>query len=51
MPVDDLVLKQLADFLRQEIGGSDLRSSASFLEAPLRKVLHNMLSLPEYQLG
>ncbi len=51
VPVDDSVLKQLADFLRQEIGGSDLRSSASFLEAPLRKVLHNMLSLPEYQLG
>ena len=51
VPLDDAVLMQLAEFLRQEIGGSDLRSSASFLEAPLRKVLHNMLSLPEYQLG
>ena len=51
VPVDEGVLKQFADFLRKEIGGSDLRSSKSFLEEPLRKVLHNMLSLPEYQLG
>ena len=51
VPVDEAMLKQLSDYLRTEIGGTDLRSSESFLEAPLRKVLHNMLSLPEYQLG
>ena len=51
VPVDEAMLKQLSDYLRKEIGGTDLRSSESFLEAPLRKVLHNMLSLPEYQLG
>ena len=45
------VLDQLVDFLEQEIGGSDLRSSDGFLEEPLRKLLHSMLSLPEYQLG
>ena len=49
--LDQVLLGKLADFLRTEIGSDDLRSSKSILEEPLRKVLHNMLSLPEYQLG
>ena len=49
--LDQVLLGKLADFLRTEVGSDDLRSSKSILEEPLRKVLHNMLSLPEYQLG
>ena len=41
----------LAIRLRDELGTSDIRSAASYAEEGLRKVLHLMLSLPEYQLG
>lgn len=47
---DDL-LEELSAFLLQETGTHDLRAFQEFLEEPLRKLLHNMLSLPEYQLG
>jgi hypothetical protein len=41
----------LATFLHAELGTDDIQASVSFLETPLRKLLHRMLSLPEYQLG
>jgi len=41
----------LASFLHAELGTDDIQASVSFLETPLRKLLHRMLSLPEYQLG
>jgi len=37
--------------LEQLIGTQDLVASASFLEEPLRQILHELLALPEYQLG
>lgn len=45
------VLDALAAFLESEIGGADIIGAASYLEEPLRKLLHQLLSLPEYQLG
>ena len=41
----------LAEFLALELGTDDIGLSASYLEEPLRKLLHQMLSLPAYQLG
>ena len=37
--------------LAEELGTEDLLAAQSYMEEPLRKVLHLMLSLPEYQLG
>jgi uncharacterized protein (DUF1800 family) len=45
---------QKVDLARQlalELGSDDVAAAASYLEEPLRKLLHTMLSLPEYQLG
>lgn len=42
---------ELANFLTGELGSEDIALSTSYLEEPLRKLLHQMLSLPEYQLG
>jgi hypothetical protein len=41
----------LASLLATELGTDDIAMAASYLEEPLRKLLHQMLSLPEYQLG
>ena len=41
----------LAQMLAEELGTDDLLEAQSYMEEPLRKVLHIMLSLPEYQLG
>ena len=37
--------------LAAELGTEDIAQAATYLEEPLRKLLHTMLSLPEYQLG
>ncbi len=41
----------MAELLVGELGGNDIAAAATYLEEPLRKLLHQMLSLPEYQLG
>ena len=41
----------LIDFLTDELGTADVRSAESYLEDPLRLLLHLILSEPEYQLG
>ena len=41
----------LARRLEQELGTDDVQGASSYAEESLRKVLHLMLSLPEYQLG
>ncbi|MEM7100448.1 MAG: DUF1800 domain-containing protein [Pseudomonadota bacterium] len=51
VPLTDSVKAQLAVSLAQELGTQDLQEAASYMEEGLRKVLHKMLSLPEYQLG
>jgi uncharacterized protein (DUF1800 family) len=51
LPVDPGTRERIAKFLENELGTTDLRAAASFLEEPLRTTLHVILSLPEYQLG
>jgi hypothetical protein len=49
-----LTHEQMSEFslqLAAELGTEDIVYAASYLEEPLRKLLHAMLSLPEYQLG
>jgi uncharacterized protein (DUF1800 family) len=41
----------MTKFLSDELGTTDIRAAKSYLEEPLRKLLHEMLSRPEYQLG
>ena len=45
------VREQLATLLEAELGSADVSASASYAEEPLRRLLHVMLSRPEYQLG
>lgn len=51
VPLDDADKVLLAEFFEFELGTSDIASAASYLEEPLRMLLHIMLSRPEYQLG
>ena len=41
----------MVEFLVSELGTEDIQAARSYLEEPLRKLLHQMLSRPEYQLG
>ena len=49
--LDENTTKALVARLISELGTDDLHAAATYAEEPLRKVLHLMLSLPEYQLG
>ena len=51
VPLDDGTAQGLADLLSTELGTDDIAAAATWLEEPLRIVLHALLSLPEYQLG
>ncbi len=51
VPLEQETINQLANFLEQELGTSDIKSASTFLEQPLRLLLHLLLSRPEYQLG
>ena len=42
-----LTNRRLTAFLSKELGGNTLPEAATYLEDPLRKLLHVMLSLPE----
>ncbi len=42
---------RLVDFLKSELGTDDVVQAHSYLEEPLRLLLHLIMSLPEYQLG
>ena len=42
---------RLVDFLTSELGTDKVASAQSYLEEPLRLLLHLIMSLPEYQLG
>jgi hypothetical protein len=41
----------LIDFLDRELGTSDIARADSYLEDPLRLLVHLIMSQPEYQLG
>lgn len=51
VPVDEETKAMLTRFFEEELGTSDITSSTSYLEDPLRLLLHVILSRPEYQLG
>ena len=50
-PVGAAERAMLVDFLIAELGTSDLAAAESYLEEPLRMLLHLVMSQPEYQLG
>lgn len=49
--LEQSVVDELAGFLESELGSRDIAAAGTYLEEPLRVLLHLMLSLPEYQLG
>ena len=48
LPVDR---EELAEFLADALGTADISAAGSYAEDSLRRLLHAMLSRPEYQLG
>ena len=48
---DEAALQRLSELLASELGTDDIETAQTWLEEPLRIVLHALLSLPEYQLG
>ena len=51
VPLDDKTHGMLADAFERELGTKDVLSTRTYMEEPLRVLLHLMLSRPEYQLG
>ena len=51
VPLDEKTLDALTDFFTTELGTDDVEAAASYMEEPLRTLLHVILSRPEYQLG
>ena len=43
--------EELAKFLADALGTADIAAAGSYAEDSLRRLLHVMLSRPEYQLG
>ena len=51
VPPDDATRQKLIAFLNKELGTTDLSVAQTYLEEPLRLVLHLIMSQPEYQLS
>jgi Protein of unknown function (DUF1800) len=51
VPPGEEVRQKLIGFLNKELGTTDLSVAQSYLEDPLRLVLHLIMSQPEYQIG
>jgi len=51
VPPDDATRGRLVVFLNKELGTSDLSVAQTYLEYPLRLLLHLIMSQPEYQLS
>jgi hypothetical protein len=51
VPLDPGQREALIAFLDQELATSDVREAQSWMEDPLRMLLHLIMSTPEYQLG
>lgn len=51
VPVPKGLRTQLIAVLEKELGTSDIEAARTYLEDPLRVLLHRIMSLPEYQLG
>ena len=50
-PLGDSEREMLVSYLVGELGTSDIREAETYLEAPLRLLVHLIMSQPEYQLG
>lgn len=51
VPLDEATHTNFARFLEEELGTADIPSAETYMEDPLRILLHLILSRPEYQLG
>ena len=51
VPLDPRQREALIAFLDQELATSDVREAQTWMEDPLRMLLHLIMSTPEYQLG
>lgn len=51
VPPDEGTRQKLIAFLNKELGTTDIAVAQTYLEDPLRLVLHLIMSQPEYQLG
>ncbi|MEO2175182.1 MAG: DUF1800 domain-containing protein [bacterium] len=51
VPLSEDTLLMLTKLFEEELGTEDIESASSYLEDPLRILLHVILSRPEYQLG
>jgi hypothetical protein len=51
VPLDAGTRTRLTQFLTQQLGTDRLSDAATYMEDPLRVLLHVMMSMPEYQLG
>jgi hypothetical protein len=51
VPPDDGVRQKLIAFLNKELGTADIAVAQTYLDEPLRLVLHLLMSQPEYQLS
>jgi len=51
LPLDEITQAELAAFLTGELGTDDIPAAETYMEDPLRTLLHVILSRPEYQLG
>ena len=51
VPPGDATRKKLVAFLNAELGTTDISIAQTYMEQPLRLILHLIMSQPEYQLG
>jgi hypothetical protein len=51
VPPSDATRRKLVAFLDKELGTSDITAAQTYMEQPLRLVLHLIMSQPEYQLS
>jgi hypothetical protein len=51
VPPDDGVRQKLIVFLNEQLGTTDISVAQTYLEDPLRLVLHLIMSQPEFQLS
>ena len=49
--IDESKKKKLINFLNENLGTSNLQEAKSYLEDPIKMVVHLIMSQPEYQLG
>ncbi len=51
VPPGDAARRKLIAYLDKELGTSDISAAQTYMEQPLRLLLHLIMSQPEYQLG